>query len=562
MKRTIIKILPVIILLLSAPDIHGGNSRLGELRLLTEKNILPQFDGNVYTYNVTLGNKGTVVVSAAPEDGASTVTVTSNGVIYGNHSEISVSDTGQRVEIAVTNGEEKSVYTVNFELETTLEGDFRQLSIYQIMPAAFMRSETGVPGFSDFWGPAGHRTDGNIKGITESLDYIKGMGFNAIWLTPVFDTRGGRGGEKLQATGYSVTDFFNIDPRFGTNEEFRELINEAHHRDIYIILDITCGHHGLNAKASPNGNTIDVQDAVPNDRGSSDWYGNIAYPGSLDFFKEVFRYWMEEYEVDGWRLDVAYQLIQNGHNYWKELREEVDAVAAERRAAGHPWGSLGYMVGEDWTSPDNVLCTKNGGVTSVFDFDGRGRMIDIGSNIYNISSIYGNPTGRGYDSGVTPNIFITNHDMTRIADIFPDVKRLMFQYAVIAAYTGPVTFYYNDEFGVKNGVGNADNRGRVSGRTAPETPEEEWLYESTKKLFNLRADNPAMWRGEYAIRYEGNACEVTKTDAETGNTIVIILPINNTYWTFNQPVTDIISGQTYSGRVNIPSFTPVIYKVK
>lgn len=556
MKRILIS---AAIISFAAIGALAEDARLGELRVISTGENLIDFKPEVHEYHITVPRKTEIVISGAPSHTDAVVTITAGDKTFHNQSEVSLTAKEQTVQVAVENGTDSEVYSISCTLENALTEDFRELSIYQIMPAAFMRGECDTPGFTDFWGPAGHRTDGNLQGITASLDYIKGMGFNALWLTPIFDTTGGRGGEKLQATGYTVTDFFNIDPRFGGNDGFRELIAEAHKRDIYIILDITCGSHGLNAKPSPSGKTIDAQDAVPNIRGDVNWYGNVAYPGSLDFFREVFRYWMEEYEVDGWRLDVAYQLVQDGHNYWKEIREEVEAVSAERRAAGHAWGCLGYMVGEDWTSPANVVCTRDDGLRSCFDFDGRGTLIDVGGNISNITRLYSNPTTRGYERGVTPNLFITNHDMTRIADIFPDVHRLYFQYAMLAAYSGPVTFYYNDELAAHNGNGNPDNMGRVSGRTAPETADEAWLYERTSKLFNLRAQHPAMWRGQYDITYSGNVCSVTKTDPLTGDCIVLILPTSGGPWTFDTPVTDAITGTTYSGSVYIEPFTPVIY---
>lgn len=109
----------------------------------------------------------------------------------------------------------------------TLTGDHRELSIYQIMVGSFQHGEGGAPGYTDMWGPEGHRKDGNLRGIINSLDYIKELGMNAIWMTPVFDSTNGSGGEKLQATGYFANDYFNIDPKFGTKENSGSLSTPA-----------------------------------------------------------------------------------------------------------------------------------------------------------------------------------------------------------------------------------------------------------------------------------------------------------------------------------------------
>ena len=168
--------------------------------------------------------------------------------------------------------------------------------------------------------------------------------------------------------GYFCTNYFKIDPKFGTEAEFDELIQKAHERGIYVILDGVFGHHGGVNSASPKGKHIDTADNTPNVRGSES--GNIRYPGSLDYFKEVVRYWMER-GVDGWRLDQCYQVYQGGHNYWNDLRKEAEAVAAERKARGEQWGTLAYMVGEDWTSAGNITVTQQDGLKSVMDFDGK-----------------------------------------------------------------------------------------------------------------------------------------------------------------------------------------------
>ena len=84
-----------------------------------------------------------------------------------------------------------------------------------------------------------------------------------------------------------------------------------------MILDGVFGHHGGVSEASPEGNHIDSTTAT-NVRGSDS--GNISYPASLDYFKEVVRYCMERV-VDGWRLDQCYQAYQGGHNYWYYLRK-------------------------------------------------------------------------------------------------------------------------------------------------------------------------------------------------------------------------------------------------
>ncbi len=195
--------------------------------------------------------------------------------------------------------------------------DPRQLSIYQIMVASFQHAPDGAPGYSAMWGPDDAMKNGNLRGVINALDHIKSLGVNAIWLTPIFDSSKAEGGEKLQATGYFTNDYFTIDPHFGTEADFRELVDKAHSRGLHVILDGVFGHHGGVTAPSPGGHRIKAE-WVLCDRGEEGGRGNVAYPESLDYFKDVATWWIEHYGIDGWRLDQAYQATQGGHNYWIE----------------------------------------------------------------------------------------------------------------------------------------------------------------------------------------------------------------------------------------------------
>ena len=436
------------------------------------------------------------------------------------------------------------------------------------MVASFQHGEGGAEGYNNMWGPNGHRKNGNLRGIINSLDYIKDLGMNAIWMTPIFDSTNGLGGESLQATGYFCTDYFKVDPKFGTEQEFDELIREAHDRGIYVILDGVFGHHGGVSNPSPNGKYIQTQDNTPNVRGTES--GNIVYPGSLDYFKEVIRYWMER-GVDGWRLDQCYQAYQGGHNYWKELRAEAEAVAAERKARGEQWGTLAYMVGEDWTSAGNITTTQQDGLKSVMDFDGKDNLVNMSSGVGSAGWFLSNDAAsRGYrDSGVYPTIFLSNHDTDRVGD-YVDVnsnpKGLMTRHAVVAAYTGPACTYYGDEIGDKSGKatgnGNPDNWARTSGRITDFNANEQMVHDYVAKVFKARGENPALWRGSVQRQQQGNNVEIiTKTDAESGNKVVVVFSSIDTNVSIGGTGLDLINGGEVNGTVSVSAWVPAFIKM-
>lgn len=457
-----------------------------------------------------------------------------------------------------------------------VKNDPRNLAIYQIMVASFQHDPSGAPGYTAMWGPDDAIKNGNLCGIINALDHIKSLGVNAIWMTPVFDSSMASGGEKLQATGYFTNDYFSIDPHFGSDADFRRLVDEAHKRGLYVILDGVFGHHGGVTTPSPTGNTIDTT-RVYSDRGATGGTGNVAYPGSLEYFKEVATYWIDKYGIDGWRLDQAYQATQGGHNYWNEITAAVDSVTAARRAQGEKWGILGYMVGEDWGTADviNKGVYKDGGLASAFDFDGKtlisGAMQELGSEGLengwdDVITVLSPPTSRGYlNDSVMPNLFLSNHDGYRLADHFNPAdpyfyQKLMTRHAILAAYSGPITLYYGDEYAdlSRNSIGaQKDNIARTTGHLEARNPREQQLKDYISDIMTFRAENPAMWRGSaefysYHPSKDGNVLVVTKTDSDTDNKVVVI---------FSDVDTSVpVSGLGRS--VDVKAWIPAYVKVK
>lgn len=431
------------------------------------------------------------------------------------------------------------IFSFNSKAESP---DQRNLAIYQIMVASFQHGEDGAPGYTAMWGPDGHTKNGNLRGIINALPHIKSLNVNAIWLTPIFDSSTASGGEKLQATGYFTNNYFKIDPHFGTEADFRELVDKAHEMGLYVILDGVFGHHGGVTLPSPKGNKLDctITECDRENAGT----GNVKFPGSLEYIKEVATYWIENFNIDGWRLDQAYQMLQGGHNYWIEIRQAVEQCCEKRRNGGEKWGILGYMVGEDWgdAAQINKGVFRDCGLISAFDFQGKelisGPMQEIeGEGLENgwkdIITVYSNPISRGYCSDdVMPNLFLTNHDGYRVADhITGDYfyEKLMLRNAILAGYSGPVTLYYGDEYAdlSKNTTGGQkDNIARTTGHIKANNADEQRLKDYISHAFAMRKDNPAMWRGTcqfYSPKIAGaEVLVVKKTDTLSENQVAMI----------------------------------------
>ena len=192
---------------------------------------------------------------------------------------------------------------------------------------------------------------GDLKGITSKLEYVSDMGFNAIWLNPFYKS-------PFKDGGYDVSDFFAVDPIFGTMEDFKELLNKAHELGIRIIVDLVAGHVSeqnemfqMSARSERNeysdmfiwNNSVwDLEQPYRLISGRYDRNGcymvnffstqpalnfgfnEITHPKwqmsykdertfkARNFLKEVMKFWLSM-GVDGFRVDMADSLVKNDH---------------------------------------------------------------------------------------------------------------------------------------------------------------------------------------------------------------------------------------------------------
>ncbi|MBP5705932.1 MAG: hypothetical protein J6W76_01505, partial [Spirochaetales bacterium] len=323
-----------------------------------------------------------------------------------------------------------------------VNSDFNSLTIYQVMVSSFQDGDKSR-GYNYAYGPQGALTKGDLQGIIDAADYIKDLGCNAIWMTPIFDSSSGSQNEYLNSTGYFTYDYFNIDPKFGTKDTFKTLVETYHNKGMYVILDGVFGHWGDgDAKASPTGKRPTR---------SHGQYKACDFPASLPFFEEVAQYWIKEYKIDGWRLDQCYQVglgehangdgdnsYTGGHNYWYEIRKAVEAAADYNKNKGETWGTLGYMVGEHWMGDASIIqkgsVAKGNadgyGLRSCFDFPARYKLVQAIATEESreksglsfgeaLTYTYGTYQEKGYvhDEGYYPNLFVTNHDLVRLGNL-------------------------------------------------------------------------------------------------------------------------------------------------
>lgn len=472
--------------------------------------------------------------------------------------------------------------------------DWNELRIYQIMVSSFQDGDSSV-GYGTGYGPGPH--NGDLRGIINALDYIKSLGMNAIWLTPIFTSDGNN---QLDSTGYFCSDYFNVDPKFGGNAVFEELVAEAHAKGLNVILDGVFGHHRDTGVSKPS----------PNGKYPSGSNNPVKYPDSLDYYKEVAQYWIENYKIDGWRFDQCYQVglgddgngnkaNTGGHNYWYEIRTAIKESAAKNGTKGQDWGTLGYTVGEHWDGDAvkiqagsvNPGTAAGYGLQSCFDFPSRYKLVQMfaveeskgtkSTSLIDLDYVYSDYSTKGYThpEGYYPNLFITNHDLVRFGNLvywkFSENrssenywKRHKIALASVAAYSGPITIYYGDEYGMMtdgytNGMNGwyNDNIARDAGKISGFSTNEQNLHDYVAKLMQIREENEIMWKGSSSTVTKQSDFYVGKKTLD-GKTVNFAINNSTSSKTFSATGTDLVTGESVSGTVTVPALSARFVLVK
>lgn len=200
-----------------------------------------------------------------------------------------------------------------------------------------------------------------LKATTARLDYLKSLGVNALWLSPLNTTI-------PYHSGYEVIDYFTIREDCGTEDDFRDLVEAAHVRDIRVLMDFVPNHtsrrHYYHADAEEHGRRSVHYDLYDRDeRGHPTHYFswthlpnlNFANPDVRRFVTHAMSYWVREFDVDGYRVDVAWGVKERWPEFWPELRRELKRIKpevfllAEASARDPYYVHNGFDAAYDWT---------------------------------------------------------------------------------------------------------------------------------------------------------------------------------------------------------------------
>lgn len=381
--------------------------------------------------------------------------------------------------------------------------------IYNIFPDSFATerryiSKAGTE--KEFSGLATRgKLGGTIRGITENVDYLKELGVNAIYINPIFAA-----GEYHK---YDLIDYYHIDPCFGTNEEFRELVQVFHKEGIRVIIDGVFNHCGWMFFA--------FEDVVQNGENSKyrDWFYGLQFPvirpddwetypnyecfgyerlmpklnmantETADYFCEVGRYWVREFDIDGWRLDVASE-VNDG--FWRKFHQAVKEEKADAILIGEVWESAGHWL--DGTIFDSAMnydfrkhCKRFFAEESIDARAFDGRVTDMRMR-YRRQTAY-----------AQLNVLDT-HDVSRFLSVCNgDLSNYKLAVVFQMTFPGMPSIFYGDEKGI-SGIMEGEYRSPM------EWQESHALFGFFQKLIALRKQEEALRSGEYrTVAAEGGS---------------------------------------------------------
>ena len=443
------------------------------------------------------------------------------------------------------------------------------------------------------------RHGGDLEGIRQHLDYFTDLGVTALWLTPVLENDSPSNGYSSSYHGYATTDYYRVDPRFGTNEDYKRLIDEAHSKGLKVVMDMIFNHCGSNhpwladmpskdwfntpewlldkeqdqktggrAKSNskylqttykltpvldPYASKIDLHETVDG------WFVpsmpdlNQRNPHVMKYLIQNSEWWIETVGIDGIRMDTHPYADRDGMALWLKT---LDNEYPNFNTVGETWVSEPAYTAA-WQK-DSKLSEKNSYLKTVMDFAFHERINQAknedsrngwgGMNrIYNVlcyDNLYANPKN--------VMAFIENHDTDRFLGEGQDTLALKQALALLLTINRTPQLYYGTEV-LMNGTkaktdgyvrqnfpggwaGDTNNAFTEEGRTKAQNDIFHW----TSRLLHWRKGNEVITKG-------------SQTQFCTYNGIYVIARQYN-----GKNVMTIINGQKEAGELDVKRYAEII----
>jgi cyclomaltodextrinase len=385
---------------------------------------------------------------------------------------------------------------------------------YQIMPDRFynpMDKNWGQKQELDQYSLHG----GTLKGVIEKLPYLQKLGITGLYLTPVF--------KSPTAHKYDTTDYYQIDPNFGTKQELKSLVKEAHDRGMKVLLDGVFNHIGEESEV--------FKDVLDKGKKSKyyDWFYlehenlfdekgqrnsssyrhftpnmpklNTLNPEVQSYILDIAEYWIKETNCDGWRLDVANEV---DHHFWKLFRKKVKAVKSDAYIIGEIWhNSDPWLKGDEFDGVMNYPLSK-----PILEWLASER---IDSNTF-VEQFVRALTQ--YSDNVNQGMMtlLDSHDTERLLTYAEgDQRKAEMCLALLSLLPGSLSLYYGTEIGMTGGE-DPNNRKPMKWENEGKHP----LYQFIQRILEQRKKQKDLFcANDFAFeKLKGGGLLIRK---ETGN---------------------------------------------
>ncbi len=414
---------------------------------------------------------------------------------------------------------------------------------YQIFPDRFENGDrsndpknvmpwTGKPTYANRFG-------GDFAGVRKHLDYLHRLGVSAVYFNPIFKSPSNH--------RYDATDFLQVDPELGTNDEFANLTKAMTAQGMRTVIDIVFNHTATNFGP--------FADIVKNGQKSkyTNWYTIKSYPVKVqenpnyvawfnfpsmpklnhsnpevrNYLLGVIDYWTGKADLSGFRLDVGNEVPMD---FWREFRGHVKGINPEAWIVGEIWGDGNpWLKGDQWDSVMNYQFRD--AVLGFVGADGAGKPTALMNRLM--------ATYRSYPPQVSRNMMnlVGSHDTPRILTLCGKDKDLAKLAAVLQfTWVGAPSIYYGDEIGME-GERDPDNR---RGMDWPRATDDNDFLRLYRKLVSIRNASPALQSGDpVPILADDKQGAVAFARTLNGQTAVIVINRSSSSNTISVPLDQI-----------------------
>ena len=413
---------------------------------------------------------------------------------------------------------------------------------------------------------------GDLNGITSKLDYIKDMGYNGIWLTPIF--------KAYSTHKYDIANYMMVDDQFGTLEDFKRLSEECKKRDICLMLDIVINHTSLynnwfyEALLNPskenkyfnyyNFSTKQEYNKYYRVDNKSDLYVecrfgnmpdlNLTNPEVKKEIESILDYWLD-FGVGGFRLDAARHYIENNDDANIEILRWFNNYVKSKNPDA-------YIVGEVWDG-DSYKKYYKSGVDSFFNFNVAGddgkvvkavnRTTKNSGNALIKELIRENKDITKYNKNAISAVFLSNHDMARTNEALKnDEEKIKLARGLYQMLSGSTFTYYGEEIGMAGPkLGDecdshyragmfwsatdtkeqpisqegckVENKDHIFGSVEEQQKDPNSILNYMKRILQLKNENPEIARGKMELLTPISKDDIIAIKKTYNNSSVIIL---------------------------------------